>query len=331
MRPALLAAAGASAMAAVAPLALGGLLFFVARGGEDSSNRIQFTSSCSVIAASTGQTPGQLSPEQLRHATTIIDVGRRRGVSPYGWTIAVATALQESTLRNLLLWAGDRDSVGLFQQRPSQGWGTPKQLNDPVYASGRFYEALVRVSGWESMPLTRAAQAVQRSAFPLAYAKHEPLAAALVRAIGQVDPGACRASAGTWVLPVTGYRLTSPFGPRIHAIRGTVDFHTGLDFAAASGTPVVSASDGVVIGAGPGGGYGNLVKVRHTNDVETWYAHLDTMAVAVGQQMSVGERIGAVGSTGNSTGPHLHLEVRVNGSPVDPAPWLAERGQDPAG
>ncbi|NYI03446.1 cell wall-associated NlpC family hydrolase [Allostreptomyces psammosilenae] len=100
----------------------------------------------------------------------------------------MATALQESSLRNLSY--GDRDSLGLFQQRPSQGWGTAEQIQDPVYASTKFYEGLLAVDGWESMTLTQAAQAVQRSDFPDAYAKWE-LATTLQQAIAPtIDPPA---------------------------------------------------------------------------------------------------------------------------------------------
>jgi cell wall-associated NlpC family hydrolase len=100
--------------------------------------------------------------------------------------VALATALQESGLRNLTY--GDRDSLGLFQQRPSQGWGTAAQILDPVYASTRFYEALQAVSGWQSLTVAQAAQAVQRSAVPDAYATWEPLATALQGAIAPLLP-----------------------------------------------------------------------------------------------------------------------------------------------
>jgi hypothetical protein len=103
------------------------------------------------------------------------------------WVIALATAQQESGLRNLN--GGDRDSLGLFQQRPSQGWGTPQQIMDPMYAASKFYERLVQVPNWQTIPLTEAAQAVQRSAFPNAYAQWEPLAEALVGALVRSLPG----------------------------------------------------------------------------------------------------------------------------------------------
>ncbi|NQX28694.1 peptidoglycan-binding protein [Microbacteriaceae bacterium VKM Ac-2854] len=130
-----------------------------------------------------GETFATLNEEQLANVRTIIAEGKNAGVPEYGWVIGIATAMQESRLRNLE--GGDRDSVGLFQQRPSAGWGDPAQLVDPVYASRAFYggpnsptpnRGLLDVAGWESMTVTQAAQAVQVSAYPDAYAQWETLA-----------------------------------------------------------------------------------------------------------------------------------------------------------
>ncbi|SNS52784.1 hypothetical protein SAMN04488107_2877 [Geodermatophilus saharensis] len=129
-----------------------------------------------------------LSAEQWANARTIADVARERGLPERATVIALATAMQESTLRNLD--HGDRDSLGLFQQRPSQGWGTPAQVQDPVYAAGEFYDGLVQVPGWETMRLTDAAQWVQRSGFPEAYQQHEDLAIALTAALARAE-GPC--------------------------------------------------------------------------------------------------------------------------------------------
>ncbi|MGI8416478.1 MAG: hypothetical protein ACR2P2_09830 [Nakamurella sp.] len=136
-----------------------------------------------------------LDAVQLQHAATISAVGISRGLPQRARTIAIATALQESGLRNLD--HGDRDSLGLFQQRHSQGWGTTVQIMDPVYASGRFYNALVKVPNWQTKTLTQAAQAVQFSGFPDAYAKWETEATALAVALGGTVPPAlhCRAGA----------------------------------------------------------------------------------------------------------------------------------------
>ena len=119
-----------------------------------------------------------LSAEQLRNAVIIYQVGQRMGMSTRDIQIGLITAMTESGLRNVHY--GDRDSLGLFQQRPSMGWGTPRQVRDPEYAANKFYSALVDVSGWKRLPVTVAAQRVQRSAFPAAYAKWELLAARLV-------------------------------------------------------------------------------------------------------------------------------------------------------
>lgn len=110
-------------------------------------------------------------PDQMNHASTIVLLAVKRGLPARAGSIGVATAIQESKLRNLTY--GDRDSVGLFQQRPSQGWGTPEQLQDPVYSASAFYDALIKVDGWQGMVITEIAQEVQRSAYPEAYADHE--------------------------------------------------------------------------------------------------------------------------------------------------------------
>ncbi|MFC6422723.1 hypothetical protein [Ornithinimicrobium tianjinense] len=123
---------------------------------------------CVFAAADREET---LSPEQAANAATIAAISVQRGLAPRAATIALSTAIQESKLRNLTY--GDADSQGLFQQRPSQGWGTVEQVTDPVYATNAFYDALVRVEGWETGVITEVAQEVQRSAYPEAYADHE--------------------------------------------------------------------------------------------------------------------------------------------------------------
>jgi len=122
----------------------------------------------------------ELNADQMANAATIAAVGMVRGLPEQAIVVALATAFQESRLYNLDY--GDRDSLGLFQQRPSQGWGTPEQILDPRYAAGRLYSALVRVRGWEEMRVTDAAQRVQRSAFPEAYQKWADEATVLAEA-----------------------------------------------------------------------------------------------------------------------------------------------------
>ncbi|MEU1080042.1 heavy metal transporter [Streptomyces sp. NPDC005908] len=136
---------------------------------------------CKVVSGKGDGATYEFTPEQAVNAATISAVGTARDLPERAVTIALATALQESALRNIDY--GDRDSLGLFQQRPSQGWGAPKQIMDPGYASEKFYEHLEKVPGYTRLPLTVAAQKVQRSGFPQAYAKHEPDATLLAAAL----------------------------------------------------------------------------------------------------------------------------------------------------
>ncbi|WP_329293666.1 heavy metal transporter [Streptomyces pseudovenezuelae] len=137
--------------------------------------------SCRVVSDGAGGPSYEFTPEQAVNAATITAVATDRGLPERAVAIALATALQESGLRNIS--HGDRDSLGLFQQRPSQGWGTPKEILDPTYAAAEFYKHLVKVRGYQELPLTVAAQRVQRSGYPEAYAKHEPDAELLAAAL----------------------------------------------------------------------------------------------------------------------------------------------------
>ncbi len=132
------------------------------------------------VAEVGGQT-AELNPDQAYWAAIIAGVAVQRGLPPRAVTIALATALQESDLRNLDY--GDRDSVGLFQQRPSQGWGTVEQIMNPQYAAGKFYDALVKVPNWRTGDVNDVAQAVQRSGVPDGYRKHVERAKLLASAL----------------------------------------------------------------------------------------------------------------------------------------------------
>lgn len=315
--------------------------------------------------AVSGRTTAQWDSEQLANVRTIITVGAERQIPARGWVIAVATAMQESGLRNLA--GGDRDSIGLFQQRPSQGWGTPAQLQNPTYAAGKFYDKLATVSGWQTMPLTEAAQAVQRSAYPDAYAKWETNAILLVQQQGPaaasaapIDLNPCTspcpsisespntptttastdASACTWVAPVNA--------PVVSGFRTNErPSHDGVDLGAARGTPIHAASAGTVTvvrcnirpenygcdrdGSPATPGCGWYVQIRHDNDVLTRYCHMGRRPnVTVGQHVTTGQLIGYVGSSGHSSGPHLHFEVHLNNDPsdagaIDPVQFMASR------
>ena len=138
--------------------------------------------------ATAGGYSAVLTLDQAHNASIIVGVSVKRGLPPRAATIALTTAFQETGLRNLDY--GDRDSVGLFQQRPSQGWGTEKQLMDPYYASNKFYDALEKIKNWSSRDITQVAQAVQRSAYPDAYRDHEADARAVASTLtGQTPAG----------------------------------------------------------------------------------------------------------------------------------------------
>ena len=343
----------AVALVAVVILCAGGLGGFL--GGNAAAGCIPAAAS-SAASPSPSTSPlgppagwpaiGDWDSGQVGNAAAIVTTGARLGLPARGWVIAVATAMQESTLRNLA--GGDRDSVGLFQQRPSQGWGSPAQLQDPVYASEKFFAKLATISGWQTMPLTDAAQAVQVSAFPDAYAKWEASATQLVAAIADTaglhtDGLAGCGAAGPWTQPVlapvgSGFRSSDRPG------------HDGVDLSAPRGTVIRAASAGTVrtvrcnaVYADTGAewgcdrdghpdltrGCGWYVDIDHAGGLLTRYCHMDQPPmVTIGQPVAAGQPIGVVGSTGHSSGPHLHYEVHQNGdaSPngaIDPVPFMA--------
>jgi murein DD-endopeptidase MepM/ murein hydrolase activator NlpD len=139
-----------------------------------------------------------------------------------------------------------------------------------------------------------------------------------------MEPQSSPAAAMQW--PVAG-TVTSAFGERKNPMGAGEDFHPGLDIAANEGAPIAAAAAGRVIGAGRDGGYGNLIVIDNGNGVTTRYGHCSQIFARVGDTVAAGQTIGAVGSTGHSTGPHLHFEVRVNDNPVDPQQFVTVNPQ----
>lgn len=164
--------------------------------------------------ADVGPTHVQVDLEQAQWASLMSAISARKNLPPRATTIAITTAYQESKIHNIDY--GDRDSLGLFQQRPSQGWGSEAQVLDPHYSIDRFFQGLVKVKGYESMEITKAAQAVQRSAFPGAYANHEAYARALASSLRGYSPStfSCQLNQVSGGTPdnVTA-DLTKSFGP----------------------------------------------------------------------------------------------------------------------
>lgn len=313
-----------------------------------------------------GPTVADLSPVQMQRAATIVATGQQMGLPDQGIVIALAVASQESSFRVLandgkggdlqpdqtgiaasldLPHDGvgtDHGSLGVFQQQ-WPWWGPMDQLMDPAAASRLFYAALVKIDGWESLPVTVAAQRVQKSAYPSAYADDEPLARDLLEIIAgnyTLDQPPTQAAACTAVewngdvafpLPAdSGYIDQHNFGATGSHWES---MHTGDDYSVACGTPVLAATAGVVEAdpaqtswAGP-----HFVKVSTgPGSVATWYAHLAS-SVHPGTLVAAGQQIGTVGDLGNAAGCHLHFEVHPTGGsiyqdPVDPTVWFAAQG-----
>jgi murein DD-endopeptidase MepM/ murein hydrolase activator NlpD len=305
------------------------------------------------------------SEVQIGHAVTIYITGAELGLSERAIVIATATAMQESGLRNLANPAHpsslelpndgqgyDHDSLGLFQQRPASGWGTVEELMDPATAAEKFYNALTAVDGWETLPLTVAAQRVQRSAYPDAYAKHEDRAAAIVTGISarvECDGASpSEISAHGWTHPIPGHTVTSGFRTSERPN------HQGVDFPADPGTLIRAAGPGEVVkvrcnartasgadyscdvdGSPEIAGCGWYLEIAHPDGTLTRYCHLRSEPpVNVGDMVAAGQVIGEVGSSGRSSGPHLHFETHVrvdnpgSDSAVSPIHFMAARGVD---
>ena len=164
-----------------------------------------------------------------------------------------------------------------------------------------------------------AAAATERANLIQQEASRDAHRALVAQMLAEQDDAAHR-----WVLPLTHYVLTSPFGMRWGKL------HAGEDMAAPIGTPIHAISSGVIVFAGVEEGYGNKIEIRHWDGTCSWYGHLSKIEVKVGQKVTPGEQIGLVGETGDATGPHLHLEIHPHGGgPVDPMPWLRAHGLHP--
>jgi murein DD-endopeptidase MepM/ murein hydrolase activator NlpD len=307
------------------------------------------------VTAAQPATDGELDAEQRTVAAQIVAAVRAfppTADKPHAAVIALATARQESSIRNLDY--GDRDSLGVFQQRPSQGWGTPAQVMDVAHATTSFLEHLVRIPGWESRPVTDVAADVQRPAeeYRGLYEQWVPLATRLTdqlwsrATVSLVTSSMAATGCDTAVLVSAGqvvYPVPTPFiGTDAHNWGDTgshwSNWHTGTDFSVPCGTPVLAATSGNIeidpsqAWAGP-----LLVKVvTGPSSVATWYAHMQELEVNEGQTVRAGQQLGEVGALGNASGCHLHFEVHLHNGTiygpdnVNPSQWLAQHAS-PAG
>jgi hypothetical protein len=217
------------------------VLALVAAGGYwlgqrwEESPPVTFGTGCTVEVGE----QVRLDIDQMANAATIAATGARLGMPEHATVVALATALQESKLRNLphLGPRNDHDSIGLFQQRPSQGWGTEEQIIDPRYAAERFYLALQAVGGWEEMRITDAAQRVQRSAFPEAYQKWAEDAAVLADALHGRTGAAVSCRLGQEEAPLRGAAAATAVSDELVMDWGEAPVvagpdHTGVSLAA---------------------------------------------------------------------------------------------------
>lgn len=269
-------------------------------------------------------------------AAMIISIGKERKFTERSIAIAIATAIQESNLTNLpnLGENNDHDSVGIFQQRPSKQYGTAEEIQDPTHAINAFYDALEKVSDRDSRPMIDVAIEVQIPSIS-AYTKRwnwDAIATDIVAQNAGVSAQQCatRNSSGVWQVPLddSTYYISDPFGMRLHPIRHVWKLHDGVDLAAPEDTPIFAASAGVVSFVGENGGYGNYVSIQHEGDVLTGYGHMHGFAPGIykGVTVTAGQLIGYVGTTGQSTGNHLHFLLHVDGKPVDPVGFFASLG-----
>lgn len=322
-------------------------ILFLALIGGHASQPLDTCSSGAGAETTMTVADEQLDAEQMSVATQIVAAVRAFGPSankPRAAVIAVATARQESGIRNLDY--GDRDSLGAFQQRPSQGWGTPDQVRNVAHATTTFLQHLVQVRGWETMRVTDAAATVQRPAeeYRGLYEQWVPLATSLtkqlwpnanVTLVSATTSQTCNpillASAGSVVYPVPANLIGTNQNNWGASGSHWTSWHTGTDFSVPCGTPVLAATRGTIqidrtqSWAGPW-----LVTVSTgPTSLTTWYAHMQQVLVSPGQVVTAGQQIGEVGARGNVTGCHLHFEVRLHNGSIygpdntNPTPWLA--------
>ena len=283
--------------------------------------------------------------DQLVNAAQIIRAGKDLGLSVRDQTIGVMTAMGESSLR--VVDYGDAagpDSRGLFQQRANGAWGSYSDRMDPYISATNFFRAMSGIEGRDSLAPTIVAHRTQRNADPNHYTKYWDAAVAVVEGLAGVDTGLATGAGGQvcagqptipgqvsatgWAVPGAG-PIRSSFGMRFHPTDHVWRLHAGTDLPGGGcDGPIWAAQAGVVTTSGMDKGGTGTIVIDHGGGVQTAYLHMyeSGLIARVGDHVTAGQQIARVGNTGKSTGCHLHFEVRVNGSPVDPVPFMAQAG-----
>ncbi|MFK4090315.1 M23 family metallopeptidase [Kribbella sp. NPDC020789] len=254
-------------------------------------------------------------------------VGLTAALAATAGTIGLTASMGETSTASTGLSPSQADALTAARvERRDLGSRDTSRINLSLAEAKAYQERAARgsLTTRRALALSAAKARSARLAAAKAKAVAEAKAAELAKAAALAE---ARAAAPRIVLPTTGYHLTARFN---QAGGRWAHNHTGLDFATAYGTPVRAVMAGEVIQADFEGAYGRQVKVRHADGTVTSYSHMSEFDVSVGDSVSAGTQVGAVGMTGNTTGPHVHFEVLPDGeNPVNPEPWLREHGINP--
>jgi murein DD-endopeptidase MepM/ murein hydrolase activator NlpD len=285
--------------------------------GQDTAFQVatQFLSAESVTDAQASRSYGHIV---MRRQVSAIDERRVAQENAQIEANALAAARDQATAARDQVAAqrsrleDDRNQLSAVQQQANAEQANQQTLLGQVQAQRQAWEARVQELEAESARITAllaAAAARQRAA----------TGSGSSSSAGPPPPPSAFTPLSN---PLPRMVITSGFGYRIHPIYGSRRLHTGLDLDGETGDPIYAAAAGVVVSAGWRGGYGNCVIIDHGGGLATLYGHMSSIAMSTGQTVGQGDRVGLIGSTGASTGSHLHFEVRINGEPVDPVPYL---------
>lgn len=255
---------------------------------------------------------GEISPEETKRADA-------KKAAQQLEAFFVRKLLSEAMPEGSAALGGNGVGAGTFRSMFDEA------MADSITAGGGFGMADQFAKQLGDDPTTTTVQALMDGPMPMHRTPSAlPMPAAEVIARHNASmAGSGDAHGARFAMPIEGARFSSSFGPRIDPVdRTTHSMHAGLDLRGAMGTPVGAAAAGVVTRAEMAGTYGNLVVIKHPDGLETRYAHLSAIEVRKGDTVTAGQEVGKVGSTGHSTGPHLHFEVRQDGKPIDPKPLL---------